>query len=73
MVELLKIHMSSGPNSHKWNKMLVRGLEKVELFDFEKWCSLFLRGKGGGESGTVDGKMKDKNTQTDVIYEVYSP
>lgn len=53
--------------------MLVRGLEKVELFDFEKWCSLFLRGKGGGESGTVDGKMKDKNTQTDVIYEVYSP
>lgn len=47
----------------------VRGLEKVERFDFEIWGNLWLRVKGRGLSGTVDGKKKGKDTKTDEIYE----
>lgn len=47
MVESV-IHMSSYHNSYKCNNILVRGLENVELFDFD--INNLLRNKGGRET-----------------------
>lgn len=47
---------------------LDRDLEKLRGIDFEMW--VIYR---GGMSGTFGGEMKDKDTQTGEICEVFSP